>query len=183
MVEHLWFGDEDGRTPEEAAFLTELRRQACTWTVPGLDPQEETSSLTLLTPLYVDLGVPGLDDAPVNFLEVAYWGTTPAQSQLQGAWGAKGYLLDGPSNPGDLEVKTTGVAAAPEQLARWAAEWMLRQLQRPVLRQDWLSGDQVAASAWRWADDGGSLASTGPRRSRRRPADRQVLAWSGEAGS
>lgn len=186
MGEHLWFGDQEGRTSEEAAFLTELRHQASAWAVPGLDPRNHTSSQIDLTPLYLDLEVPGLDDAPLKMLEVAYWGTTSARSQLEGMWGYSSYVLDGPRLPGDLDVRVTGVAVPAEQMARWAAEWMLRQLQRPIVREDWLDGTQVVASIWRWTDDGHAFTATGSRRHRRhrrRPADRRTLIRNSEAPS
>jgi hypothetical protein len=67
-------------------------------------------------------------------------------------------------------------AGTPEQYATWAADWLLRQMNRPVIREEWLGRDRVVATTWRLNDTGRVLGTTGltPRRWFRRRADRVV---------
>ncbi|SDX98269.1 hypothetical protein SAMN05661080_01918 [Modestobacter sp. DSM 44400] len=55
----------------------------------------------------------------------------------------------------------TGVHADPERHAAWAAAWILRQLRRPVVREDWLHGEGAVASTWRLIYTGRVLGRTG----------------------
>ncbi len=82
------------------------------------------------------------------------------------------YLDDHDGN--DPECLTViGVDASPEQHATWAAQWLLRQLRRPVVREEWLRDGQVVAHTLRLSDTGTVLARHGssPRRLFRRPPD------------
>jgi hypothetical protein len=169
----VWFAAENGRNEQESAFLEYLRQRAATWHVVGLSPQD-TSSQRWLAPLYVDVHVPRMT-IPRSILQVAYWTSGPYGQALQGAWGDD-YLMDDHdgNNPEDLTV--VGVQAAVEQYAAWAADWLLRQLQRPVVRHEWLRDGRVVAATWLLEDTGRVLYKTGvsPRRLLHRAADRAV---------
>lgn len=70
----------------------------------------------------------------------------------------------------------SGVPISASLLGQYAASWMLLQLRRPLVREDWLRGEQVIASRWRFPDTGRELTRRGVswRRLRGARADRQV---------
>jgi hypothetical protein len=171
-----WFGGVPGHDDAEAAFLEHLRREAGGWDVEDVSPAL-TSSVYIGLPLYADIDVPGLAE-PARPLQVGFWTGGPWAGRsggyvLQGVWGDDHPLDDHDGN--DPECLTViGVDASPQQHATWAAEWLLRQLRRPVVREEWLRDGQVVASTWRLSDTGTVLAREGasPRRLLRRPPDR-----------
>lgn len=169
-----WFPDEVGRDDGEAAFLERLRREASRWDVQGLSPEDDTSSRRWLVPLYVDVDVPGLAIRR-RTLQVGYWTGGPLGPALQGVWGDD-YLLDDHDGNDPEDLTVVGVRASHEEYAEWAAAWLLRQLKRPVVREEWLAGDRVVATTWRLDDTGRVLARRGNgfRRLMRRRADRVV---------
>ncbi|MBV1852843.1 hypothetical protein [Catellatospora tritici] len=165
-----WFPDEPGRNAAEAAYLDQLRQEAADWTVAGICP-EDTASQVWFTPLYLELEIPGLA-VPQNTLQVAYWTNHPRGHALDGMWGDE-HLLD---NPHREDLTACGATVDPEECASWTAAWLLRQLRRSIVRQEWLSGDRVVAATWRFDDTGRVLHATGSSRRRflRRRADRVV---------
>ncbi|MEW2477669.1 hypothetical protein AB0875_28225 [Micromonospora gifhornensis] len=169
-----WFPDEIGRHEGEIAFLEQLRREASGWDVDGLSPEDDTSSQVWLAPLYVDVDVPGLTIRR-RTLQVGYWTNGPFGQALHGVWGDD-YLLDDHDGNDPENLTVVGVRASHENYAQWAAAWLLRQLKRPVVREEWLTGDRVAAATWRLDDTGRVLArhGNGFRRLMRRRADRVV---------
>ena len=170
-----WFGGVPGRGDAKAAFLEQLRREANGWYQEDVTPSL-TSSLYIGQPLYADIDVPGLTE-PARQLQVGFWRGGPWGGQsggyvLQGAWGDDHPLDDHDGN--DPECLTViGVQATPESHATWAAQWLLRQLRRPVVREEWLRNGQVVAHTLRLSDTGTMLARHGssPRRLFRRPPD------------
>lgn len=171
-----WFPDEVGRDDGEAAFLQRLRREASGWNIDGLSPADDTSSQRLQASLYVDVDAPGLAAIRRRTLQVGYWTDGPFGQALQGVWGDE-YLLDDHDGNDPEDLTVVGVRANHEEYAQWAAAWLLRQLCRPVVRQEWLAGDRVVAATWRLDDTGRVLArqGSGLRRLLRRRADRTVV--------
>jgi len=118
-----WFGELPGRNEAEAAFLAGLRREASSWAVEGLSP-EDTWSADIGLPIYADVDVPGL--ALPRPLQIGFWTGGPWAERsggfiLQGVWGDNHPLDDYDAN--DPECLTVaGVDAGPEQHATWAAE-------------------------------------------------------------
>ncbi len=173
LLQPVWFPNETGRNDQEKAFLDQLRLEAASWRIDELSPQD-TSSQRWLTPLYVDVEVPRVT-IPRSTLQVAYWTSGWYGSALQGVWG-DGYLMDDHDGNDPEDLTVLGVRATPKQYATWAADWLLRQLHRPVIREEWLRHDRVVAATWRLDDTGRILGKTGvtPRRLLRRKADRVV---------
>jgi hypothetical protein len=80
-------------------------------------------------------------------------------------------MFDGPEDASGLFV--SGVAASAEQCALWTAEWLERQLRRPVVRREWdrpVSGasrllpahsKSVAVVEWWFSDTEEMLSTTG----------------------
>ena len=177
-VSSRWFGGSEGRNPEEVAFLNELRRLAALWDVPDLNPDDHTSAEVILAPLLLGLDVPGVTARRDN-LQLAYW--TGPESWLTGEWGTE-YILDDHDGNSPECLTVRGVRASPEEFASFAAGWMLRQLQRPLVREDWLSGDVPHATRWRFTDTGHVLDRDGLslRRLLRRQPDRVVAVRGGD---
>ncbi|MEH1129573.1 hypothetical protein [Micromonospora sp. CPCC 206061] len=169
----VWFAAETGRNDQETAFLEGLRQRATTWHVDGLSPQD-TSSQRWLAPLYVDVQVPKVT-IPRRTLQIAYWTGGPYGQALHGVWGDD-YLMDDHDGNDPEDLTVVGIQATAGQYAAWAADWLVRQLERPVVRHEWLRGGRVAATMWCLQDTGRVLGKTGisPRRLLRRPADRLV---------
>ncbi|WP_163504777.1 hypothetical protein [Fodinicola acaciae] len=74
---------------------------------------------------------------------------------------------------GDLFVEQADKVArvrAPER----AAQWLVRQLDRPVVRLDWRHGDGVAAQAWMLADSDRMLVERGDWQLSERPDSRDA---------
>ncbi len=159
-----WFSDEPGRNEAEATFLAHLRHEAEAWDVARLTP-EDTSAECFLIPVYAGVTVPGLT-IDVRTLQIAYWTSLPCGAVLHGAWSRASYILDDHDGNDFEDLTVAGVHADPQQHAAWAAAWILPQLGRPIVRQDWLRNDEVVASTWRFADTGRVL-HRGGRSSRR----------------
>jgi hypothetical protein len=162
-VQRHWFGEEPGRNEAEAAFLAELRRETAGWHAYGLSPAD-TESYDIGVPLYAEEEVPAMKTAG-RMLQIGFWTGGPWAERsggaiLQGVWGDDHPLDD--HNGNDPECLTvTGVDVGPEQHARWAAAWIVRQLQRPVVREEWLRGQEVVATTWRFTDTGTVLRRQG----------------------
>jgi hypothetical protein len=154
--------------------LGSLRARAATWRVAGVTP-DSTRSLSVLNPLYVDCRVPDLPRGSRldNVLQVGYlWDAV--DPTLLGEWGSENYLLDGASGTDILNV--VGIAASPTLFAEWTADWMWRQLQRPVDRVEFVGRHgEVLGTEWRLGDNLRPLGTTGHWWQRRRAADRRVV--------
>lgn len=89
----------------------------------------------------------------VTFWEGQEWAAPVGGPVLQGSWTVehRGWCHDG-DNPENLTV--IGVMAAPEQYAAWASAWLVRQLRRPVVHEQWTRGTRVVSERWRLADSG-----------------------------
>ncbi|TYP89033.1 hypothetical protein [Blastococcus xanthinilyticus] len=174
--ETQWFGGQPGRNEAETAYLARLREEVGGWTLDGLSPGH-TWAADIGLPLYIDIDVPGLSELR-RPLQVGFWTGGPSAGRsggyvLQGVWGDDHPLDDHDGNSPEC-LTVIGVDATPEQHATWAAEWLLRQLRRPVVREDWLRDGRVVAATWRLSDTGTVLARQGssPRRLLRRAPDR-----------
>lgn len=168
-----WFDGASPRGDQVAEFLSALRAEAARWDLDVLPGH--TSALTVLTPLYVDVDVPGLPVGTNKWtvLQGGYWARGPAGLVLQAEWGDS-HLLDAGGDDEDLRIG--GLAIGPAEAAALLASWFSAQLRRPVQRADWLdAADTVVASRWRLLDTGRTLAVTGPWRRRRRPPTRASL--------
>lgn len=175
-ADHGWFAGADGRGTHELAFLARLRADAPDVLGERVAP-EATEAVPGMAPAFVLLDVPGLTSPP-RTLQVAFW-TTPAcatsaeRPTLQGAWGDT-YLGDDYAADDPECLTVVGVDATPEQHARWALAWIRRQLDRPVVREEWTRGARTVATRWVLDDTGAVLHSRGMVRLRRRPADRRT---------
>ena len=169
-----WFDGAAPRSDEEAAFLATLRAEAAGWDL-DVTP-EDTSALTVLVPLYVDVSIPGLPQGTnrQTVLQGGFWAGGPAGLTLQAEWGDS-FLLDAGGNDEDLRVG--GVTLGPQQAASILANWFAAQLRRSVQRIDWIgAGGTTIASEWRLADTGRIVASEGSWLRRRRSPTRSVIA-------
>ncbi len=179
-----WFAGGEGRTPTERSFLRHLRREASTWSHLGLAPQNTSAvSLGMDIPLFVHVDIPGLPLTwpTMRTLQVTLWDgqewAAPAGGPvLQGSWTVdhRGWDHDG-DDPENLTV--IGVMAEQGQHAAWASAWLLRQLRRAVVHEEWTRGTQVVGERWRLADSGEVLHQRGGkvRRLDRRPPDRVTV--------
>ena len=169
-----WFDGGAPRSDEEAVFLAALRGEAAGWDL-DVTP-EDTSALTVLVPLYVDVSIPRLPHGTNKntVLQGAYWASGPAGLTLQAEWGDS-FLLDAGGNDDDLHLG--GVTLGPEPAASILANWFAAQLRRPIQRIDWIGADGKAiASEWRLADTGRMVASEGSWLRRRRSPTRRMTA-------
>lgn len=123
---------------------------------------QDTSSQRWLAPLHVDVQVPKVT-IPRCTLQIAYWTGGPFGQALHGVWGDN-YLMDDHDGNDPEDLTVVGVRATAEQYAAWAADWLVHQLERPVVRHEWLRGGRVAAATWRLEDTGRVLGKTGPSR-------------------
>ncbi|MBP2329574.1 hypothetical protein JOF56_009959 [Kibdelosporangium banguiense] len=156
------------RNDEETRFGTALAARASRWQRFGLAP-DDTEVLAVLTPLVVmvDVGLPtaaGIVPEPTK-LQVAYW-TTGGEAALEGYWGNE-LVMDGFDANDDEVLVVRGLCGEPEQFAVWTADWLERQLARPVVRQEWRRGAAVVFQRWVLADTGDVLAQRGNRGLRR----------------
>ncbi|MBD7950986.1 hypothetical protein [Oerskovia rustica] len=165
MTDDTWFSGDEPRTPHEQAFLAGLRAGAARWDLAGLDP-DLTGADTSRDPLLVTVDLPVVG----AFLQIAFWADDSLHSwRLTGGWGDQHVLDNHSDGPDDLTV--LGVVAGAETFGAWAADWLDRQLHRPVEKLDWLVHGQVAKTRWQLAGSGRHLRTTGsifPAR-RRRP--------------
>ena len=183
--ESVWFAGSDGRNQQEAAFLAALRKEAAAWSLPGLDPAQ-TGCEEYLVPLYLFVEVsPGAEpdrNSPAALpwtlaLELAFWTDRTRPDLLEGSWGDAIRPLDGGPTPDPREgLRVSGVSIAPSLAGQLAASWVRVQLERSIWRDDWMRGDEVLASRWRFSDTGREMTRRGFswRRLRGAPADRQV---------
>lgn len=181
----VWFGDADGRNEDETAFLAVLRKTAAAWSLPGLD-STVTGSEEYLVPLYVFVEVPVAESVDREStaalpwtlaLEFAFWSDSPHPLSVEGSWGDAGRPFDGgPAADAREDLRVSGAPIKASLLGQYAASWMLLQLRRPLVREDWIRGEHVIASRWRFSDTGRELTRRGMswRRLRGAQADRQV---------
>lgn len=176
-----WFAGADGRNESEVRFLAAMRDAAHEWSVQDLRPGD-TGALSGMTPLMVLVDVPGLPSGVMRVLQVAYWTDGPwiepsGCGGLQGTWGGQ-YLLDDYDAADSENLTVVGVDAQPEAFATWAVEWLIRQLRRPVLREEWLTAGEISAAVWRLTDTGRILGREGAslKRALKRPPDRSLRA-------
>jgi hypothetical protein len=169
-----WFAGAEPRNEHEAAFLESLRASAAVWRMPGVTP-ESTRSLSVLNPLYVECKVPDLPaGSSLDAVLQAGYLWDAVEPSLMGEWGSENYLLDGASATDILHV--VGMASSPAVFGEWTADWMWRQLQRPVERIDFVgSRGEELGTEWRLADNLRSLGTTGHWWQRRRATDRRVV--------
>jgi hypothetical protein len=175
----IWFAGGEGRTPTERSFLARLRREASTWSQVGIAPQNTSAvALGIDVPLSVHVDIPHLPvtwptlhTLQVTFWEGQEWAAPVGGPVLQGSWTVdhRAWDHDG-DDPENLTV--IGVVAEPEQHAAWASAWLVRQLRRPVVHEQWTRGTRVVGERWRLADSGEVLhqrRSTLRRVNHRRP--------------
>jgi hypothetical protein len=153
------FQGDRARTPEEEKFLKELACGIVGWSLthPQLDSFRVFAGIK---PLVVILDVPGVEvPRGTCTLQIAYWHDGPNGRTLEGEWGDS-HLLDNHVYDGD-GLTIIGLEEAPDTYGHFAADWLDRQLKRPVERLDWLRGGQVKESTWRLADSGKLIARNG----------------------
>jgi hypothetical protein len=165
-----WFAGAEGRSRPEARFLDAVREAAEDQTLNGLDPGA-TSAVLCEVP-----GVP----VGAKVLQVAFWTEGPwiepsGTPGLQGVWRDQ-HMLDNYKTDDPECLTVVGVRADPENFGVWAADWLERQLRRPVVRDEWLAGNEVVATTWLLEDTGRVLGREGFRvnRIRRRAPDRRT---------
>ena len=165
-----WFTGDAPRTEDEARFLTRVRERSVTWAVPGLE-SAASWSLAKLVCLLLVVASPSLDGLKgLHSVQVGYY--PPGNPlRLEGEWGDD-HLLDNGGDEHDLRL--AGVEGEPEWFADIAADWMQRQLLRPLERREWLDGSTVVAQQTRLSDSGFLLARSGSRFRSRRAPDRTL---------
>ena len=89
-----------------------------------------------------------------------------------------GHAMRFPEEPTPERRTFTG---APADVGARSGEWLLRWVERPVVRREWLSRGQVVMNEWAFADTGQVLSIGGAFGSRRReilrrPPDRVIEA-------
>lgn len=180
-----WFAAAGSSYQPGADFVAALKAAAARWSFDGLSPQA-----TELDGLTAQIAVPGLTCA-VRYLRVAYdpSGNDPT---LRGEW-ANEYVFDALSAT-DFDLVVNGVDASPAQYGHWAADWLRRQLSRPIMRQEWdeqphsilVRGDssvrRVSSRRWVFDDTNDTLDEDGSWFGRwlfKRPPDRVLTEWAG----
>lgn len=172
-----WFPmiDTAARGDEEARFLTRLRANAAQWPA-SLTKPDDTEATARLEPLVLTVDIDQIPAVPgtapsLNVLQLAFY-VYPTGLALEGSWGSRYLLHDfDPSDPDCLVVR--GVPVEPEQMADWAAIWLRTQLSRPLIREEWVKGNNVTFCRWVLEDSGKVLAAHGGKRfSSHKEADR-----------
>lgn len=138
-----------GRKPESTEGQEFARRFAeivSEWGVPGAGP-DSFDVVGGLIPLVIVLQVPGVV-VPNNqcTLQIAYWPDRAGAPVVSGEWGDD-HLLEG-QGPDDGDLLLEGVALTPTECADRAAAWTKDQLQRPLVREDWIRKGAVIRSKW-----------------------------------
>jgi hypothetical protein len=173
MTAHGQFQGDRARTPEDEKFLNAFATGVARWplTHPKLDSFRVFAGIK---PLVLVLDVPGVDVSPGTCtLQIAYWHDGPNGRMLEGEWGDNHLLDNHDYNADGLTI--IGLEEAPDTYGQFAANWMERQLERPVERLDWLQAGQVRESTWRLADSGKSIARRGTSlRLPSKPPDRKL---------
>lgn len=123
--------------------------------------------------LLVSVGIVAWDDASAGWLQVAEYGVlfdgvTAEADRVNGHAGR----FDEEPTPGRRTF--TG---APADVGARSGEWLLRWVERPVVRREWLRRGQVVMNEWAFADSAECLCFGGSfgwrrRAIRRRPPDR-----------
>ena len=145
----IWFDGPDLNEPREREFIVAMREAAEGGAFLGVD-WDDTVFDRLAEPsgpgIAIGLAVPKLTTQQ-RWLLVSYEpGPDKAAPMLQSGWASEAALTtepgayDGPSSYNYLWV--SGIDASPTECAAWAANWISRQLQRPVIRREW---DQPAS--------------------------------------
>ncbi len=161
-----WFSGAPGRTDDERKFLNLLQRDAAGWT-SDVQPADTVAFTWEHGPLVVGIKIPKITAAYRN-LWVSYWSTKPGQRALEGAWGDESSIADDYTADRDQDLTVAGVEAEPSQFATWCSRWLINQLIRPVVREEW--GPAGKAVAWKLADTDFTLQTKGPWWRRRGPA-------------
>jgi hypothetical protein len=136
----------------QSAFLAEARSL-----LERLDPVRARNSwaalleegLVLVIPLDRASGWPLQRRGSLHIslqLMMRNWAERP---QIAGAWHEAHYAWDYEPKRLDFEVAGQGTAARSQAL-----DWLATQLQRPIVRDDWLLFSRALCSRWRHADAG-----------------------------
>lgn len=155
--------------------MTRLRANAAQWPA-SLTKPDDTEATARLEPLVLTVDIDQIPAVPgtapsLNVLQLAFY-VYPTGLALEGSWGSRYLLHDfDPSDPDCLVVR--GVPVEPEQMADWAAIWLRTQLSRPLIREEWVKGNNVTFCRWVLEDSGKVLAAHGGKRfSSHKEADR-----------
>lgn len=159
-----WFSGA-ARTDGEQEFLDQLRRDAAGWN-NDISPADTVTFAWELGPLIVGLEIPKIT-AAYRHLWVSYWSSGTGQRALEGAWGDD-LIADDYSADREESLTVSGVEANPAQFASWCSHWLVNQLRRPVVREEW--GPAGGAAVWKLADTSFVLQTRGPWWRRRGPS-------------
>lgn len=149
-------GDDLTLTPFGEVFVARLRKCAEKWDtdVRPVDTwHEETAD-----PVLVGVAVPGLS-GPRTVLWVKCWKDIDGSPVLEGSWGDRGPVTDWYGHDPVRELTVRGSSAHPGTLAELAAGWIVHQLRRTIVR------DEYGRRGWSHRDEDGPLER---RRLRRR---------------
>ncbi len=158
--------DTAARGDEEARFLARLRANAAQWPA-SLTKPDDTEATARLEPLVLTVDIDQIPVVPgatptLNVLQLAFYVYSNGLA-LEGSWGSRYLLHDfDPSDPDCLVVR--GVPVDAEQMADWAALWLRNQLSRPLIREEWVKGNNVTFCHWVLEDSGKVLAEHGRKR-------------------
>lgn len=151
-----WFSGSPCRTEDEREFLSRLQGDADGWKT-DVQPTSSVAFAWEYGPLVVGIEIPKLTTDYRN-LWVSYWSTHPGQRALEGAWGCE-YVADNYTADRDEDLTVVGVESGPSQFATWCSRWLITQLARPVVREEW--GSAGKAVAWRLSDTNFTLQTKG----------------------
>lgn len=152
-----WFSGALGRTDDERAFLSRLRGDPAGWST-DVHPADTVAFAWEYGPLVVGIKVPKMTAAYRN-LWVSYWSAESGQRALEGAWGSD-LIADDYRADREKDLTVAGVKAEPSEFAAWCSRWLINQLARPVVREEWGSGGR--AVAWKLSDPDFTLQTKGP---------------------
>ncbi|WP_437323730.1 hypothetical protein [Sorangium sp. So ce381] len=129
--EDLWLALDEGRTDAERAFITEMSRRALAWRSLGVPSDHLLGTVEPFVMLLLDVPADGkvLRTLRVDFHESRV--VVGEDETMQAATD-----LD-EENPRVLVVKD----GSPLALATAAADWMEREILRPIERHEWVRED------------------------------------------
>lgn len=151
-------------TPFSEVFVARLRTRAEMWDT-DVRPSD-TWLEDIADPVMVGVAVPGLSGWR-TVLWVKCWKDIDGRAVLEGSWGDRGPVTDWYGHDPVRELTVRGSSAHPGALADLAAGWMVHQLRRTIVR------DEYGRRGWSLLDEDGPLERRLlPRRIRRSVVER-----------
>jgi hypothetical protein len=168
VTDSEWFPCE-GRTADDQAFLTELRRLVARSGLADVRPEGTGTTVHTWGWLVAWARVPGLEAGDADpQLQVGFGRSDGLVPPLVATWETHGFLLGNWD-----ELVAAGRAGPPVAVAGQAFDWLSRQVRRPVELATWNRRRRKAVRLWRLADTGELITGdhAGFRLAERRPPD------------